>query len=228
LGIFGVLILVVIQIAAIAGIRSSLRTRALERPVPHGITTTGQVIAVKKIRARGYVYAPIVQFADASGRTYQFTAPTSSNEPRVGSVARVSYDPSNPNHAHDLSNSAEAWKAPYFTGVGVALMAGLMLIVIVVSLPLQARRKHLRSDDIRDPGLQVPLEKRRRVTVWSMRVSGLLLAPVPYFALSSNGRHLVGLASAVVYLTLIVGASIIVDRALRRRAADTVAPAGSQ
>lgn len=119
--IFYVLVLGVGLIAGIAGVRSSLRTRSLERPVPGGVATTGSVIAMNKIRARGYVYAPVVQFTDASGKTYQFIAPTSSDEPGVGSSALVSYDPGSPNHAHDLSDSSEAWEAPFYACMGIAL-----------------------------------------------------------------------------------------------------------
>jgi hypothetical protein len=43
------------------------------------------------------------------------------HEPSVGDTVKVSYDPQNPSHAHNLSNSASKWMW-LFVGVGVLVV----------------------------------------------------------------------------------------------------------
>jgi uncharacterized protein DUF3592 len=116
-------------------IAGGLHTRSLERPVAGGLTVTGTVIDVRVTHEKGYVYQPIVSFRDKAGRTVVFTAPGSSKEPTPGRAASVSYNPSHPLGAHDLSDSALAWQAPVYAGLFVLFIAlivpGLVILAIV-------------------------------------------------------------------------------------------------
>jgi len=92
--------------------------------VSGGVATVGTVIGVHSLNTgRGMAYAPVVEFTDTSGQRIVFVPPTSSTYPQVGSSAQVSYSPTDPSGAHDLSNSAGAWAWPFFTGVCFLLLA---------------------------------------------------------------------------------------------------------
>jgi hypothetical protein len=93
-----------------------LHTRSLLQPVPDGVEVTGTVVDVYVHQYKGVVYAPVVAFTDSAGRRHAFRAPTSSNRPTIGAPALVSYNPTKPVEAHDLSDSSGSWEMPFYTG----------------------------------------------------------------------------------------------------------------
>lgn len=115
-----------------------LHTRSLLRPVPGGVLVTGRVVDVYVHQYKSVVYAPIVAFTDSAGRVHTFRAPTSSDRPTVGAAALVSYNPANPDEAHDLSDSSRSWRVPFYTG------AILLTFVLVESLAVGAFVLHRR------------------------------------------------------------------------------------
>jgi hypothetical protein len=126
---------------AVYGIASSLHTRLLEKPIPGGVTTTGTVIGVRNVPSKyAYVYAPVVRFYDPRGISYQVIGPTSSECPTVGELALVSYLPSDPENAHDLSASSGAWQWPFYTCLFILMMT-LAALALVIWLVVRARRR---------------------------------------------------------------------------------------
>jgi hypothetical protein len=126
-------------------------TRQRLQPIAGGVTATGRVTAVRVVSTgKGHVYAEVVTFTDASGRTFAVTGPTSSDYPRVGASARVSYDPANPNRACDLSASSTAWLAPFVTGIVILSTALVVLLIVTIAIQRTRRRRatHAPSTDL--------------------------------------------------------------------------------
>lgn len=94
--------------------------RALLQPVKGGLVATGVVSGSHGGGLTGV--SPVITFVDNNGRRRDFTAPSSSRLPAMGTPATVSYDPSDPAAAHDLSDAGAQW--PLGVGVGL-LIAGL-------------------------------------------------------------------------------------------------------
>ena len=119
---------------------SGWHTRAEERPVAGWVTTIGTVVGVHTEATKdGHVYGPIVAFTDGAGVSHRFTAPTSSDEPRLGDTATVAYDPADPSRAHDLSDSSTSWAAPFVTGIFIVSL-GSGLLVLLSWLGVRTRR----------------------------------------------------------------------------------------
>jgi hypothetical protein len=118
----------------------ALHTRSLLRPVPGGVLVTGRVVDVHVQQFRSVVYAPIVAFTDSAGRVHTFRAPTSSDQPTIGAAALVSYNPANPDEAHDLSDSSRSWQTPFFTGT-IVLTFVLVEGLAVGAFVLHRRRR---------------------------------------------------------------------------------------
>ena len=129
------LILVLVDAGGVASsvglIRSGLNTRALAQPVAGWVRTTGTITGSKRVfDGKSYVYAPVVAFT-AAGQRVVFAASTSSDQPAIGDVVPVSYDPHYPGSAHDLADGA--WRITFDTGLAI-----LAIVVLVVSLEIWA------------------------------------------------------------------------------------------
>lgn len=102
-------------------------------PVPGWRQTTGWIAGFHTSNTgRELTYSRVIRFR-ADGHVVSFTTPTNSAVPVVGAAAQVSYDPSNPADAHDLSMGS-AWETAFYVGIaglllGVALMAFLYWLV---------------------------------------------------------------------------------------------------
>lgn len=105
--------------AAIGGIVISLHDRSQLQPIAGGVQATGRVVDVAVDNGRGTSYAPIVEFTDQAGQTVRFQAPYSDDEPAIATPATVSYDPRNPDHAHDLSETGVFWQGPLIVTIGL-------------------------------------------------------------------------------------------------------------
>jgi Protein of unknown function (DUF3592) len=110
--------------------------------VSGGIVATGTVIGVRVDDSGSQgLYAPVVVFSTTSGRRIEFTAPTGTSRPAVGSSAQVSYSPQDPSQAHDLSDLDASWRWPFYTGLFVLVFDVLLVLVVARSL-LRRRRQH--------------------------------------------------------------------------------------
>jgi hypothetical protein len=121
-GIFGALLLLVFGLVFVfVGVWASHATG----PIPGGVTTTGQIVDVHRYSSRhGYTYVPVIRFSDEQGGTHTFTDHSgTSSETTVGDIVKVSYDPKNPSHAHNLSNNAGKWM---WVAVGVGAILALV------------------------------------------------------------------------------------------------------
>lgn len=106
-----------------------MHSRSLMQPVGGGTETTGSV--VKVLESNGS-YRDIVSFRTQSGSIVDIRSIWgSSNDVPIGTVARVSYNPTSPQQGHDLSVSSAAWKAPQTVSY-LAGLVGLLGCVVVV------------------------------------------------------------------------------------------------
>jgi hypothetical protein len=133
--LFPILLLITGPVLVVVG----LHIRAQERPEAGWTTTTGTVVGVRRdsgIRGDD-VDRPVVSFADRTGTTHRFAAPSGSDPVRLGSAVRVAYDPHNPREARDLS--AGGWGTR--VAVGVALTAvGALAAAVATGLRVHRRR----------------------------------------------------------------------------------------
>jgi hypothetical protein len=121
-------------------IASAFEWRAQTQPIEGGVSTIGQVVAVKgenEGTKLGYLYVATVAFNDLSGQIVRFDGPKGSVRPILGSPGRVSYPPSHPAAAHDLSQTGTRW--------GTALFIGAALILVGVWLSFILIRNFLRT-----------------------------------------------------------------------------------
>lgn len=107
---------------------SGYNTWAAVQPVAGGATTNGTVVSVQDGETCGRYgcspnWTPTIRF-EAGGHLYTFTGPTSGSQINVDDSVTVSYLPSNPSVAHDLS--ASDGQGLLLLGFGVfAVIAGL-------------------------------------------------------------------------------------------------------
>ena len=92
----------------------------LTRPIPGGATSEGRVVSYDRVGSRLVVYRPWIQFVAKNGSSITFAGAETLSKPSVGAGASVSYDISNPRHAHDTSESG-AWAG--FVTEGLVLLA---------------------------------------------------------------------------------------------------------
>jgi len=91
-----------------------------------GRTTTGTIVSFQTGQncGRGGCtswWQPTIQFVTPSGADITFTGPKDQNQEDVGETVQVSYDPSNPTDAHDLSaNVGSTALAIAFAGIFIA------------------------------------------------------------------------------------------------------------
>jgi hypothetical protein len=139
----GVSIVVAGLVAFVAGgvyfIGSGLHSRSLTHPIAGGLETRGTVVEVYQGGGDGTSAGPVVGFTDASGQRVAFDAPIGSHVPVIGQVAVVSYDPRNPAHAHDLSDTASGWKLLLWVGVA-AIVGGFAWTALLGRVMLRACR----------------------------------------------------------------------------------------
>jgi hypothetical protein len=116
-----------IAIIGVALVIGGIRRYDAVQPIAGGRTTTGTVIAVNTGQNCGRhgcstYWVPTIQFT-ANGHNFIFAGPESSNPADIGDHVHVSYDPSNPAIARDIS--AGAGKAWLLIGSGaLAILAG--------------------------------------------------------------------------------------------------------
>jgi hypothetical protein len=130
-------------------VSSLVSINAESRPVSGGVAAVGTVIRVHAVNTgRGWVYAPVVEFTDTGGQRIVSVPPTSSTFPQVGSTARVSYSPTDPTGAHDLSNSAGAWAWPFYTGVFILLLALVWYLFLAWAIRRNRARRRIGYQQI--------------------------------------------------------------------------------
>jgi hypothetical protein len=103
-------------------------------PIAGGQTTTGTIVSYQTGSNCGRYsctpwWQPTIQFTTASGRTVTFVGPEDQNQEQTGDLVKVSYDPSNPSNAHDLSADVGSTTA----GVVVGALFVVLAVVLVVT-----------------------------------------------------------------------------------------------
>lgn len=122
-----------LQVALFVGVGVALLLGGIHRydaaqPIAAGRTTTGTVVAVNTTQSCGRHgcsthWVPAIKFRAANRRTFTFVGPESNNEITSGDHVPVSYDPTNPGLARDIS--AGAGDAFLLMGIGtLAILAG--------------------------------------------------------------------------------------------------------
>jgi hypothetical protein len=106
---------------------TGLGIRGQVEPVPGWRQTTGWIAGFHTFNTgREFTYSRVIRFR-VDGHLVSFTTPTNSTVPVVGAAAQVSYDPSNPAHAHDLSMGS-AWEPAFYVGTGGLLLGVAMMV----------------------------------------------------------------------------------------------------
>lgn len=134
-----------LQVALFVGVGVALLLGGIRRfdaaqPIAGGHTTTGTVVAVSTTQSCGRHgcsthWVPTIKFRAANRRTFTFVGPESNNAINAGDHVQVSYDPTNPGLARDIS--AGAGDAFLLMSIGTgAILAG------VASFVLGFRRVH--------------------------------------------------------------------------------------
>jgi Protein of unknown function (DUF3592) len=133
-----------LQFAVFVGIGIALLIGGIRRydaaqPIAGGRTTTGTVTAVNTGQNCGRhgcstYWVPTIQFT-ANGRGFTFAGPESGDSVNTGDQVRVSYDPSNPAFARDMS-------AGVGEGLILIVFGALAILAGCASFLLGFRRLH--------------------------------------------------------------------------------------
>ena len=102
-------------------------------PIAGGRTTTGTVVDYLTGSNCGKYgctawWRPTIQFTTSSGETVSFTGPEDQNPEQDGESVSVSYDPSNPVDAHDISADVGIPTSGILIGALLILFAGLQVV----------------------------------------------------------------------------------------------------
>ncbi len=140
---------VVILIVGIVAVHQVRHEESLLQPVPGGIETNGTLINAHEACDRGdCTYQPEIRFSDREGLEYSFLAPYEDADPRVGSTVRVSYDPSAPALAHDLSENS-SWSFEMVTAVATICLGVMAILGVGTTLLVTWRRRtRTHADDV--------------------------------------------------------------------------------
>lgn len=103
-------------------ISTGLHTRSLGLPIAGGFRTSGVVVDERITDEKSYVYRPIILFVDADGKRIEFEGAPGQSPAGVDSRVPVSYDPSDPSDARDLSANS-TWLFQFGAGLAFLLMA---------------------------------------------------------------------------------------------------------
>jgi hypothetical protein len=119
---------------AIACLLGGLHEEDLAKPIPGGTTTTGHVVSFDSAGCRGGCeWQIIVAFHVPHRGTITIHPPNATIAPYVGQSVRVSYLPTDPQGAHDLSDTNNDGRlllilaAPLCAGLGIFIGGELLL-----------------------------------------------------------------------------------------------------
>ena len=126
------------QFAVFVGIGIALLIGGIRRydavqPIAGGRTTTGTVTTVNTGQNCGRhgcstYWVPTIQFT-ANGRSFTFAGPESGSSMNTGDQVQVSYDPSNPAFARDMSAGVgEAWMLMLFGALAILIGSASFLL----------------------------------------------------------------------------------------------------
>src|SRR5690606_30014231 len=108
---FAVAVSAAIVIITAPLISSGMDWRERTSPIEGGAITTGRVVDVLVDQGnKGVTYRAVVEFVDVADQRHTLTNKAGDIEPRKGARVRISYDPSDPANAHDLTTGAGVWK----------------------------------------------------------------------------------------------------------------------
>ena len=101
---FGVVLVIASIGIALASLIGGLHERSLTQSVPGWDTTTGHIVQVSSLGCRdGCEWQVVVAFSSPSGLV-KFEPPNTTTQPAIGESVLVTYPPSDPSSAHDLSD----------------------------------------------------------------------------------------------------------------------------
>ncbi len=109
----------------------------------------GEVIDLVEVRSDGSsTYAPVVNFLDSGGNSYEFIPSASSNPPGyfIGEKLEVLYLPLNPLEAK-INSFYSVWGSTVILG-----MIGLILLVISLPLMLSGRLSRKKNENLKKHG----------------------------------------------------------------------------
>ncbi len=132
--VFGVFVIAAGVLLVVIG----LHNKDLAGPGPRGVTAVGTVFYITH---NGALVAPMVEFTDTAGKRISLRLPAGSSLPALGSNVRVSYRPSDPGRARDLSDDSAGWKWQFYTGAFILLVAlGFYLILALAIIKRRAEQ----------------------------------------------------------------------------------------
>jgi hypothetical protein len=93
-------------VLASAALIGGIHERSLTERIPGGVSTTGRVVEVVPIGCKGGCeWQETVHFSVPGRGVVAFKPPNTTSQPAVGQVVSVSYLPSDPAGAHDVSDN---------------------------------------------------------------------------------------------------------------------------
>ncbi|TQN48595.1 hypothetical protein FHX52_1734 [Humibacillus xanthopallidus] len=116
-----------VGVFSVSRVASGLTDRSAIEPFANGAMTTGTVLSVSEADYKtGASYIAIITFTDSSGIQHTFTAPASPQPVYASEPAQVSYLPTDPLSAHDVT-ARPAWQAEVGQGSLGAVTATAIL-----------------------------------------------------------------------------------------------------
>jgi hypothetical protein len=103
-------------------ISAGLHTRSLGQPISGGVRMSGVVVSERVTHEKGYMHRPIVLFRDTRGQRIEFEGAPRQSPTGINNPVPVSYDPSDPSHAHDLTSNS-TWLYQFGAGACFLLVA---------------------------------------------------------------------------------------------------------
>jgi hypothetical protein len=138
------------------------KQRAMEQPIAHGVTTTGTVVRVDVHSSyrSPTVYRAVIEYHDSLGLAHTFSGPSSTSRSETGDTVTVSYSPTHPDRAHDLSIRGWSWQLPFASAALLAALALSFAVAFVRAFRIPNRRPH-RLKGTRSRGAPRPRRNRK-------------------------------------------------------------------
>jgi hypothetical protein len=119
LSVLGKYVLLPVGVLMLAGaIYLAFDTRAWLARAVEAPGTVIEMVRVRNSDSGGYMFAPLVRFATAEGKTIEFQSTVHTNPPayHAGERVTVLYDPAKPNSAA-ISGWFSIWAVPFILGI---------------------------------------------------------------------------------------------------------------
>lgn len=129
---------VILALIGAAALGASVTAFVQQHRAKRGVIVTGTIVDVSTSRGgragdehRTTYYAPIVEYADATGATHRFASRLSaSTRPDIGANRQVAYRPDDPSRAVLVEAGSERAAKWVFLVVGLAALAGAIVAAL--------------------------------------------------------------------------------------------------